>query len=92
MREDSQLLISVCLYKKACVNSNIVHWSKTNLSLIIPLVYSILPEHSKIYEYLDFPGGSVLKTYLLMQDFQVQSLGGEDSMEKEMATHSSILA
>ena len=27
-----------------------------------------------------------------MQDIQVQSLGGEDSMEKEMVTHSSILA
>ena len=27
-----------------------------------------------------------------MQDTQVQSLGGEDPLEKEMATHSSILA
>ena len=27
-----------------------------------------------------------------MQDIQVQSLGGEDSIEKEMVTHSSILA
>ena len=27
-----------------------------------------------------------------MQEMQVQSLGGEDSPEKEMATHSSILA
>ena len=28
---------------------------------------------------------------LLMQEIQVQSLGQEDSLEKEMATHSSIL-
>ena len=27
-----------------------------------------------------------------MQETQVQSLGGEDSVEEEMATHSSILA
>ena len=27
-----------------------------------------------------------------MQETQVQSLGQEDSLEKEMATHSSILA
>ena len=27
-----------------------------------------------------------------MQETQVLSLGGEDSLEKEMATHSSILA
>ena len=27
-----------------------------------------------------------------MQDTQVQSLGGEDPLEKEMATHSSIVA
>ena len=27
-----------------------------------------------------------------MQDMQVQSLGGEDPLEEEMATHSSIVA
>ena len=34
----------------------------------------------------------MLKIHLLMQDIQVQSLGREDSIEKEMVTHSSILA
>ena len=29
---------------------------------------------------------------LLMQETQVQSLGGEDTLEEEMATHSNILA
>ena len=29
---------------------------------------------------------------LLMQEVQVQPLGGEDSLEKEMATHCSFLA
>ena len=39
-----------------------------------------------------FPGGSVVNTLLAMQAMQVQSLGQEDPLEKEMATHSSILA
>ena len=38
------------------------------------------------------PGGSVVKNPLAMQETQVQSLGQEDPLEKEMATHSSILA
>ena len=39
-----------------------------------------------------FPGGSVVKNPILKQETQVQSLGWEDPLEKEMATHSSILA
>ena len=34
----------------------------------------------------------LVKNLLAMQEMQVQSLGGEDHFEKEMATHSSILA
>ena len=42
---------------------------------------------------LGLPGGSDDKKNLpAMQETQVQSLGGEDPLEKEMATHSSILA
>ena len=40
-------------------------------------------------------GGSVVKNPLAMQEMQetqVQSLGQEDPLEKEMATYSSILA
>ena len=33
-----------------------------------------------------------VKTLPSMQETQVRSLGGEDALEKEMATHSSILA
>ena len=42
-----------------------------------------------------FPGGSVVKNLPVMQKTQetwVRSLGQEDPLEKEMATHSSILA
>ena len=38
-----------------------------------------------------FPGGSV-KSLPAVRETQVQSLGREDPLEKEMATHSSILA
>ena len=39
-----------------------------------------------------FPGGSVVKNLPVKQETWVRSLGREDSLEKEMATHSSILA
>ena len=42
--------------------------------------------------FSDFPGGSVVKNLPVMQETQFQSLGQEDPLEKEMATHSSILA
>ena len=39
-----------------------------------------------------FPGDSVVKNLPAMQETRVQSLGQEDSLEKEMSTQSSILA
>ena len=36
-------------------------------------------------------GGSVVKNLLEIQETQIRSLGWEDLLEKEMATHSSIL-
>ena len=39
-----------------------------------------------------FPGGSAVKNLPAMQETWVRSLGQEDPLEKEMATHSSILA
>ena len=41
---------------------------------------------------MDFLGGSVVKNLPVMQEMQVQSLGWEDPLEKEVATHSNILA
>ena len=41
---------------------------------------------------MGFPGGSVVKTPPAMQEIWVRSLGQEDPLEEEMATHSSILA
>ena len=39
-----------------------------------------------------FLGGSVVKNPPAKQETRVQSLGQEDPLEKEMATHSSIFA
>ena len=41
---------------------------------------------------MGFPGGSVVKNLPAKQETLVGFLGQEDSLEKEMATHSSILA
>ena len=39
-----------------------------------------------------FPGGSAVKNLPAMQEIHVWSLGWEDPLKKEMATHSSVLA
>ena len=41
---------------------------------------------------MGFPMAQMVKKLPAMQETQVQSLGQEDALEKEMATHSSILA
>ena len=41
---------------------------------------------------LGFPGGSDGKVLPAVRETRVQSLGWEDPLEKEMATHSSTLA
>ena len=46
-----------------------------------------------VLEYIrHFPCGSAVKICLSMQEMRVWSLSWEDPMEKEMATHSSLLA
>ena len=42
--------------------------------------------------FLGFPGGSVVKNQPASAVDHIQSLDQEDTLEKEMATHSSILA
>ena len=41
---------------------------------------------------MGFPGGSAVKNLPAMQETWVLSLGREDPLEKELATHSSMLA
>ena len=46
-------------------------------------------EHICVYI---FPGDSVAKNPPAMREMELRSLSGEDPLEEEMATHSSILA
>ena len=41
---------------------------------------------------MGFPSGSVVKNLPAIQEMRMWSLGQEDPLEKEMTTHSSILA
>ena len=41
---------------------------------------------------MNFPGGSIVKNLPAVLETQVKSLGWEEPLEKEVATHSSILA
>ena len=61
---------------------------------ITPSIASPPPETSppQYNDVTAFPGGSVVNNLLAMKAMQVQSLGQEDPLEKEMATHSSVLA
>ena len=46
----------------------------------------------KYFNYkMGFPGGSVVKNPPAVQEMEIWSLGREDLLEKEMATHSIIL-
>jgi len=56
-----------------------------------------LCSQSCMYLRYSFPGAQIIKNLPAMQDIQIQSLGEdpwvrEDSLEKEMATHTSIFA
>ena len=48
--------------------------------------------HVHTHIYMGFPGGSVVKNLPAKQEMQVRSLGQEEPLEEEMATHSSVLA
>ena len=41
---------------------------------------------------MDFPVSQMVKNLRVMQETQVQSVGQEDPLAKEVATHSNILA
>ena len=45
-----------------------------------------------LFKSLGFPSSSAVKNPPAIQELRVQSLGQENHLEKEMATHSSILA
>ena len=76
-------------------------WASTSLVLLLKpaepklLCLPLACQFSVMTSQMGFPGGSVVKNQpaiLKPQEIQFQSLGFEDSLEEEMATHSSILA
>ena len=54
--------------------------------------YKWRPIRNKIFMNGGFSGGSAVKNLPAMQEMWVQSLGQEDPLEKEMATHSGTFA
>ena len=58
----------------------------------IHLFFNCVGEFKFPLPQIGFPGGSGGKNLPAMQETWVQSLGWEDSLEEEMATHYSILA
>ena len=63
----------------------------TNVFLV-HIWFSNITTVSRLQIKTDFPGGSVVRNTPAKQETQVQSLDQEDPLEKEMATHSSVLA
>ena len=50
------------------------------------------PPHRTVYNIRASLGAHVVKNVLSVLETRVRSLGQEDPLEKEMATHSSVLA
>ena len=86
----------MCKVKGRQIWQNInIGGSEKEFKCFLCFQYTILSNLYKFEIFQGFPGGSVVKNLPAMQEMQetwVSSLGWEDSLEKEMATHSSILA
>ena len=80
-----------CLLSAPCQKSKVLNLIKDQ-SHLPPR--PLEPNTFFLISVLGFPGGSVVKKKICLPrlESQVQSLGWEDPLEKEMATYSSILA
>ena len=69
---------------------NKIYEREGGVDIIFPIPLSTIknPRH----KIRDLPVAQTIKNLPAMQETQVRSLGQEDSLEKGMATHSSILA
>ena len=69
---------------------NKIYEKEVGVDTIFPIPLSTIknPRH----KIRDLPVAQTIKNLPAMQETQVRSLGREDSLEKGMATHSSILA
>ena len=67
------------------------HDSEVSAEDTIPFATQLFVLAQVVWD-LGFPGGSVVKNLSAKQETGVRFLGWEDPLEKEMATHSTILA
>ena len=72
-------------------------WNEYMLMTAVDIFITILNNTAIVFNWYNilifmggFPGGSVVKNLPTVQEIWVQSLGWEDPLEKEMATHSSF--
>ena len=72
----------------------LISWLQSPSAVILEprKIYTTKMYILNIYTLMDFPGGSVVKNSPATQETQVQSLGREDPLEKEVETCFSILA
>ena len=63
-----------------------------NVKRGMKIIYENIRHSCRIYKDTGFPGGSLVKNLLAVQETRLPSLCGEDPLEEEMATHSSTLA
>ena len=74
---------------KGCIEKCLVHREVGLGILYFQCVSGSIFERD--LQRVGFPGGSMVKNLPAKQETEVPSLGWEDPLEKEMATHSSIL-
>ena len=75
---------------KGCIEKRLVHREVGLGTLYLQCVSGSVFERD--LQRMGFPGGSMVKNLPAKQETEVRSLGWEDPLEKEMATHSSTLA
>ena len=79
------------IYKCLCITI-IYFWKIINQDHTVNTVFSLWLFKVNYLILGGPPGGPVVKNPPAMQEMWARSLGGEDPMETEMATYSSILA
>ena len=81
--------VCVCIYMYMCVYI----YTHTHIHIYTHVcIYIYICMYVYTHTHTGFSGGSAEKNLPTMQEMQVRSLGWEDPLEKEMATHSSIIA
>ena len=86
--------LSICIFHFSKVKKNFfminlsrMHGIPSFLSLTNHSLQFMLIKYLKYHNLSGFPGDSVVKNPPAKQEMQVRSLGREDPLEKEMATH-----